>query len=149
MTTTQLSLNHLRKQGYACAVTETWLQFPERKNGVPTGKMVRIKRDLFMVADLLAFNPMTDEVMLVQTTTTGHQANRVAKIRGLDRSKDSLEIARVARKWLHSTSRRIVVHGWLKSAKSNRWELTVTEIQEEDVVSVPDETETPLFEQVF
>jgi hypothetical protein len=146
-----MSMDYLRKQGYAVAVTETWLTFPERKNGVPTGKTVRIKRDLWNIADMIAFQPMTDEVILVQTTTTDNQAARVAKIRGLVRTNESLNCARIARKWLHATSRRIVVHGWKKSLKSKRWECTVTEIHEEDVVLVSDETpeDAPLFEEVF
>lgn len=139
MTTTQLSLNYLRKNGLVEAVTETWLTFPgkDRKTGIPTGKTVRIKRDLFFFADIFAFDPVSDETVLVQTTTTVHQAERVSKIRGLVRSDESLKCAAVARQWLTSKHRKIVVHGWLKSAKSKRWEVTVTEIERDSCVDQP------------
>ena len=120
----------MRKRGYIPAVTETWLTFPERKNGIPTGKMVRIKRDLWNIADLIAYDPLTDTVILVQTTTTAHQADRIAKIHGIPE----------ARQWLHSRSRRIEVHGWMKSKKSGRWEVTATEIAEEDCAPLPSGT---------
>lgn len=122
--TTKLSMDYLRKQGYVVAVVESWLTFPERKNGIPTGKTIRIKRDLWNMADLIAFRPDTRGVYLIQTTTTANQANRAFKIKTSEHAWD----------WLGCLDRHIHVHGWLKSRKTNRWELTVTEIKQSECV---------------
>lgn len=93
---TQRSLKLLREQGYRVAVVEHWNQF------------ARIRQDLFGCIDLLA---LRDGVTLaVQTTTSEHYAERVAKVRAADAYPDM-----VAAGW------QIVVHGWVKRS-TGRWE---------------------------
>lgn len=119
MTPQARSLELLRKAGYVVDTCERWLTFPERKNGRPTGKTIRLRKDLYGYADIIAFRHK--EFVLCQTTTTDNQAKRLAKIYA----------APEAEAWLVAGG-RIICHGWHKSAKSRRWECTVTEVFEHD-----------------
>lgn len=93
---TQRSLKLLRDGGYRVAIVEKW------------NPHARIRQDLFGCIDLLA---LRDGVTLaVQTTTSEHYAERVAKVRASDAYPDM-----VAAGW------QIVVHGWVKRS-TGRWE---------------------------
>lgn len=114
-TTTKRSLDLLRKHGYFVDVVEKWISFPERINGHPTGKVMRVKRDCFSGFDLIAIRATKQGTLYVQTTTTQNQAARIAKVQALD--------VTVALLQAHN---RVHVHGWKKLAKTGRWECTVT-----------------------
>jgi hypothetical protein len=112
---TQRSLKLLREAGYHVAITEKWNQF------------AHIRQDLFGFGDLVAFKP-SGPVMLVQTTSGGNVAARVAKIVSND----------IARAWLQSENRVIVVHGWAKRGdrgKRKLWDCRVVEVTTADFES--------------
>ena len=96
---TQLSLRHLRAEGWTCQVVEHWNANTRRKN------------DLFGVIDILA---LRDEVTLgVQTTSAGNVASRIRKIE----DSPMTPIMREAGWWIH-------VHGWKQPGGPNtRWVL--------------------------
>ena len=70
MTPTGRSLVYLRRLGFTAAVVERWLP------------RVQLRQDLFGVADVLAFHPRDRLFLLVQVTTAGHVAHRLAKAKG-------------------------------------------------------------------
>ncbi len=74
-----------------------------------------IRKDLFGFGDLLAIRP--GEALVVQVTTTDHQADRITKIT----EHPNVGHVREAGFGIH-------VHGWMKSLVSGRWELTITDI---------------------
>jgi hypothetical protein len=89
--TTKLSLDNLRDQGYIVDVVERW---------VPSGSGgQQVRRDLFGILDLVAIRDA--ETLGVQTTTKANAAARARKIARSDHF-DALTQAG----W------RIVVHGW-------------------------------------
>ena len=90
MSPTQRSLKKLRAEGYFVAIVEHW------------NPHAFIRQDLFGFIDLLAIRG--NETLGVQTTSGAHTANRKAKI--LTRP--------MAKEWLRSPTRRVVVHGWRK-----------------------------------
>lgn len=100
---TKRTLDALRRRGYTVEVVEHWDHYTRRRH------------DLLGFADVLALRP--GETLAVQTTTTGHQANRRHKIQAEPR----------ARAWLEAGN-TIHVHGWHKSQPSGRWALTETAI---------------------
>lgn len=114
VTCTKRSLDLLRRHGYIAAVTEQNVHIPDREH---PGKTVMFKRDLWNLADLVAVREDEQGTTYVQTTTTAHQADRIAKVQGLD-------VARV----LLKSGNQIHVHGWMKSRKTGRWTVTVTRI---------------------
>ena len=119
MTPQQRSREYLKKQGYEVATVEQWITFPERKNNVPTGKMIRTRRDCFGFADILGCHREHGAV-LVQTTTRANQAARIAKIHECP----TLDVVLLS-------GLRVEVHGWaLAGARGERktWQVTVTEI---------------------
>lgn len=97
MSPTQLSLRHLREQGYTCEVVEWY------------NPHVQARHDLFGIVDILALRGA--ETLAVQTTTAPNVASRVKKI-GLCQHIGALREAA----W------SIRVHGWRKN-KAGRWEL--------------------------
>lgn len=97
MTPTQLSLRHLRADGYVCEVVERFNHFTNTRH------------DLFNVADILAIR--SGEVLMVQTTSSSNVAARVRKI------ADNPHVATIREAGIG-----IHVHGWKKN-KSNRYEL--------------------------
>jgi hypothetical protein len=112
---TQRSLKLLREAGYYAAITEHWNQF------------AHIRQDLFGFCDIIAFKP-DGGVLMVQTTSGGNVAARVAKIVSND----------IARAWLQSENRVIVVHGWAKRGdrgKRKLWECRVVEVTTADFES--------------
>ncbi len=97
MTPTQLTLRHLRADGWTAEIVERW------------NPHARVRNDLYGFIDVLALRGT--ETLAVQTTSATNVSARVHKI------ADSPHVAAVREAgWL------IVVHGWAK--KSNRWTLT-------------------------
>ena len=101
MTPTQLTLRHLRDEGWPLVeVVEKW------------NPHARIRQDLFGFIDVIAVGP--SGTLAVQTTSASHVAERMRKI---------AEHANVAA--VRDAGWSIHVHGWAK--KSNRWVLTRNE----------------------
>ena len=98
---TQRSLEHLREQGYFCAVVEKWNSFTKQR------------QDLWGWCDILAIRE--NEVLAVQVTSTG-VAERIKKI------EDSPTVA-----FVRNADIRIEVHGWRKNSKG-RYVLRVEDI---------------------
>lgn len=95
---TQRTLKHLRAQGYRAEVVERW------------NPHARIRQDLFTIIDVLALSET--EVVAVQTTSASNMKARINKISEADILPLLLKL-----EW------RVIVHGWKKNAKTNRWEL--------------------------
>lgn len=95
---TQRTLKHLRDQGYRAEVVERW------------NPHARIRQDLFTIIDVLALSET--EVVAVQTTSASNMKARINKISEADILPLLLKL-----EW------RVIVHGWKKNAKANRWEL--------------------------
>lgn len=96
ITPTQLTLRHLRGQGYTAEVTERW------------NPHAMIRQDLFGFIDILAVRD--NQTLAVQTTSAANVSSRVKKI-ALCQHVDAIREAG----WV------IRVHGWRKVG--NRWEL--------------------------
>lgn len=92
MSPTQRSLAVLRKAGWTCAVVEQW---------IPT---IKIRRDLFGFADVLAIHPRVPDTMAIQVTSSSNLSARLKKIMAEPRVFF----------WLASPYRRIEVWGWAK-----------------------------------
>lgn len=95
---TTRSLAKLRKDGYLAEVVEKFNSF------------TKTRKDLWGIIDILAIR--RDEVLGVQTTSWGHVPDRVKKI------TDSENIGAI-----REAGVRVVVHGWKKNPKTNRWEM--------------------------
>lgn len=106
MSPTARTLAWFRKRGYECGVTEHWVKHPGMRMGV--------RKDLFGFIDVVAIGD--SGTIGVQATSRDNIASRVRKIEGIP----------AAKLWL-SAGNRIVVIGWRKNAKSNRWEPRLTE----------------------
>lgn len=98
---TQLSIRHLRTEGYTVEIVERW------------NPHTRTRHDLFGVLDLLALRGA--ETLGVQTTSNGNVAARVRKI------AESQHIAA-----LREAGWTLHVHGWAK--KGNRWQLRMVDV---------------------
>lgn len=96
MNTTARTINLLSKAGYSCTVVERYNSF------------IKQRFDAFGFGDVLACNPATKEILLVQTTTKSNARARIKKILSIPEHKE----------WINSGG-KIVVHGWYK--KNNRW----------------------------
>jgi hypothetical protein len=103
MTPTGRSLDLLRREGYLPAVVERWIP----------GAGVR--SDLWHFADILAVHPRDRLFLLVQVTTAGHLAHRLAK------AKRRPELAA----WLRAGG-RFEVHGWAR--RGDRWQVRRVEV---------------------
>ena len=99
---TQRSLAHLREEGYHCEIVEKWNSFTKQR------------KDLWGWCDILAIRK--NEVLAVQVTASA-VSDRIKKIM----ASDTLPLVRDA-------GIRIVVHGWRRSAKTNRYVLRVEDI---------------------
>lgn len=102
MSPTQRSLKYLRDLGYVADVVERANKW--------------IKRDYIGIGDIIAFND--EEVVMVQTTTADHLANRETKAQGIE------DLPR----WCSCPTRRFELHGWAfkgKAGKRKRWEVTI------------------------
>ena len=125
---TQKSLKWLREQGYTAWVVEQNVHFFNKE----TKRMEMFKRDAWNIADIIAIRAGEAGTLYVQTTTTGHGADRVAKIK-----------ANPVASLLLQTGNRIHVHGWaLRGKRGARklWEMKtydlatdteVTDVQED------------------
>ena len=91
---TQLTLRHLRAEGYTAEIVERWIPG------------ANIRRDLFGFVDVLAIRGT--ETLAVQTTSVGNVSHRIAKI------ADSPLIGAV-----REAGWTVRVHGWAK--KSGKW----------------------------
>lgn len=96
MSPTQLSLRHLRAEGYVAAVVEKW------------NTHVRIRQDLFGFIDIIAIKP--GETLAVQCTSD-HNVPAHAKKMG---EAELLPVVLDAG-W------KVTLHGWAK--EKNRWVL--------------------------
>ena len=101
----QRSLKLLRERGYHADVCERWVANPVGKAQASkfTGGY---RRDLFGVADIVAFHPSLPEVLLVQVTTRDQIGPHVRAYR-TDRA-----IAALLNDWLRQSNRQFVIHGW-------------------------------------
>jgi len=93
---TQLTLRHMREQGYNCAIVEYWGAFDHKRH------------DLLGFIDVLCLKGK--DVVAVQTTSFSNVGARVKKIT----EHENLPIVR-------GVGWKIHVHGWRKVA--NRWVL--------------------------
>lgn len=101
MSPTQLSLRHLRRQGYTAAVVERW------------NPHANIRQDLFGIVDVLAVG--NGETIAVQCTSKTNISSRCKKIADAEAVPD-----------MRSAGWKIVVHGWAKPR--HRWELTEVDV---------------------
>jgi len=134
VTMTKRSMDYLRKDGYSVAIVERWFDFPERKNGFPTGKMIKQRMDAFNFADLIAVKPGIPGTLYVQTTSRDNQAARRAKI---------LEAEAVPA--IIKSGNRVQVHGWaLAGARGARklWKVSVWRGYLDDIGNVQFEPES-------
>ena len=92
MTPNQLSLRHLREQGYIADVVE---------QNIPHAKF---KRDLFGIIDIVAVG--NGETLGVQTTSADHVSHRRVKIK----ESGMLPL-------LTDAGWRVVIHGWRKDGR--------------------------------
>lgn len=99
---TQRSLAYLREQGYHCEVVEKWNSFTKQR------------KDLWGWCDILAIRK--GEVLAVQVTASA-VSDRIKKIM----DSDTLALVREA-------GIRIEVHGWRKSAKTNKYVMRIEDI---------------------
>ena len=111
MTPTARTLTRLRDLGYIACVVERW---------VPRAN---VRRDAFGFGDILAAHPGERAVLIVQATTIGHVAHRLAKARALP------ELAA----WLRAGG-RFEVHGWARRGK--RWAVKVVSVEAQDLAAV-------------
>jgi hypothetical protein len=88
--------------------------------------------DLFGFADLAAIRGDRPGVLAVQTTTTAHQADRLAKAVALP----------ALRVWL-AAGNALEIHGWRKGRRSGAWELTRRPVTLADVEAYPDLSAAP------
>jgi hypothetical protein len=107
-TPTRLTLDLLRRSGYVAAVVEKWLPKINRR------------QDLWGFADILAIDRREGGFLLVQCTSVGHVADRLAKAKGRP------ELAA----WLKAGG-RFEVWGWSKRGK--RWEVKRVGVQAGDL----------------
>jgi hypothetical protein len=94
---TQRTRDWLKLRGITSQIVERWNAF------------ARIRQDLFGFGDVLALG---GRITAIQVTSGPNVAARINKIYELPE----------AREWLESGG-LIEVHGWRKSARTNRWEL--------------------------
>ena len=93
--TTKKSLEKLRKEGYTCAITETWNAFAHKR------------QDLFGFIDILAIKP--GEILGVQTTS---KTNISAHIDKIIKHKNFIAVK--------ESGIKIILHGWHKGKNGKR-----------------------------
>jgi hypothetical protein len=117
---TARSLAWLRREGWLPATVERW------------NPGARVRQDLFGFLDLLAMREGCGGLLGIQVTTTGHMADRRAKILG-DPLRDR------ARVWL-AAGNALEVWGWAKQGprgKRKTWQLTRQPIALAETLSGP------------
>jgi hypothetical protein len=100
-TPTSRSRKLLESEGYVVALVE---------KRIP-GRFISV--DLWNFGDLLACHADRSGALIVQSTSTSHQADRLAKTLRQP----------ALRTWL-SAGNKVEIHGWLKSRKTGRWQVT-------------------------
>lgn len=100
---TQNSLKELRKTCQLVAVTEKW------------NPHARLRQDLFGIVDILAISG--EETIAVQSTSWTNVSSRAKKMAESE-----------ALPHLRKAGWRILIHGWRKNPKSNRYELKTLDI---------------------
>lgn len=100
---TKLSLAHLRKTCQCVQVVEVWNSF------------TRTRKDLFGFIDILALDGET--TIAVQSTSWGNVSARAKKI---------AESPLVG--FVRDANWKILIHGWRKNAKTNRYELKTLDV---------------------
>lgn len=117
VTTTSRSRTWLEKQGFIVALVERTMWFPQRINGIPTGRNIPMKFDCFGFADLVAVHPDIPGTSYIQTTSRDHQAERRQKV-----------IDAVAVPTILKAGNDVYVHGWGKTGargKRKLWQVSV------------------------
>ncbi len=123
MSPSQLTLKHMRKQGYTCVVVEKWNPFVPTKNTkricpvCKKGDGIGVRQDLFGFADIYAVHERTQDRVFIQTTTRHNMVARKLKILGNSNLPKVL-----------NAGHRVVVHGWLQSG-TGRKDYDLTEIE--------------------
>jgi hypothetical protein len=110
MTPTARSLDLLRASGFLAAVVERWIP------------RAGVRKDAFGWADLLACHPVRRQVALVQVTTRGNLAARIAKAKALPELAGWLAAGGLA--WFH---------GWYRRA--GRWHCHAVELTGPDLAA--------------
>lgn len=105
-TTTQRTLNYLRRRGYLCHVGERWNAHVKRKDGG-----MGIRQDVWGIGDVIAIKP-GEKTQLVQCTSASHLAAHVKKIEESPHFKTVVESD-----WL------LVIHSWKKV--KHRWQVKI------------------------
>jgi hypothetical protein len=105
---TARTLVYLRRQVYVVAVVERWLA------------AVQHRLDVWGFGDVLAAHPVDRVVVLVQVTTTGNLASRLAK------AKRQPELAA----WLKAGG-AVELHGW--QCRDGRWHLRRVSLRPDDL----------------
>jgi hypothetical protein len=124
MSTTQLSLNKLRKAGYTVSIVEKWV--PQTAAGF---KGAIIRKDVWGFGDILAVKIGEASVILVQTTSRANISSRLNKIKEIPESGI----------WL-AAGNRIVIHGWSQKKGSTRWICKEVEVAFEEIeAKIPDQ----------
>jgi hypothetical protein len=95
---TELSLRHLRSEGWLVDVCERW---------IPSGDGGQVRRDLFGLIDLVALRGSV--TMGVQTTSNSNVNARLSKIGDGEHAEQLAALT--AAGW------QVVVHGWRKSTR--------------------------------
>ena len=111
MSPTALSLRLLRREGWQPAVVERWLP------------RINLRQDLWHFADVLACHPRERRFLVVQVSSLGNLAGRLAKVRGRPE----------AATWL-AAGGAIEVHGW--ALRNGRWHCKRVGIRPEDLAAV-------------
>ena len=100
-------------QGYLVASTEKINPFagpPQLKCETCGKNRIGMKKELYGIADHIAFHPDLPEVLLIQSTSATNHAHRRVKILGNE----------VAYQWLLQPARHIIVMSWSKKAKKKK-----------------------------
>lgn len=106
---TQLTLKHLRKQGYTCAIAEKW------------NAHFGIRQDLFGFIDIVAIRE--GSIVGVQSTSEGQRRAHYKKIIALDTARDWLTAG--GEIWLVTWQRR-------ETGKTCRYDYTLMKIDHGD-----------------
>jgi hypothetical protein len=113
-------LAYLRRQGFVVAVVEKWIPRLAPAVGESKKQAPMLRADLWHFGDLLAAHPVDRVVLIVQVTTAGHLANRLAK------ATAQPELAA----WLKAGG-AFEVHGWER--RDGRWTVRRVAVRAEDL----------------
>ena len=108
---TARSLAFLRRSGFIAAAVERWLA------------QAGIRQDLWQFGDILAAHPVRREILIVQATTLGHVAHRLAKARARP------ELAA----WIRAGG-SFAVWGWY--CRAGKWQVKQVAVDAEDLAAV-------------